>query len=157
MVFRSLIACAIALAVMAGCSAKKVTGPVITSTVYLGALYDSVLATQLAVYHITYAGTQYQYTLNSDNTFKVDENIGMGWTSPSSEEGTYAVSSATYTFTPTVDRHDNPATHAMVPVDTMRTVYTGMLSMDTLSIADFINIDTRDCQRNLGTLTLKKQ
>lgn len=157
MIFRTLIACAIALSVMAGCSKDKVTGPVITSTVYLGTLYDSVLATQLAVYHITYAGTQYQYTLNSDNTFKADENIGMGWTSPSAEEGTYAVSSATYTFTPTVDRHDNPATHAMVPVDTMRTVYTGTLSTDTLSIANFINIDTRDGQRNLGTLILKKQ
>lgn len=158
MVLRSLAACAIALAFLTGCSQdKKATAPAPGSAVYKGTLYDSTLAAQLAAYHMNYSGTQYRYTLNSDNTFTVDENVMGQWTSPSGEEGVYAVNGATYTFTPAVDRHDDPATHAMVPVDTLRPAYTGTLSGDTLRIPDFINIDTKDGQRNLGTLTLIRQ
>ena len=129
-----------------------------TASVYLGTLNDSILAAALLAAHINYSGTQYRYTIKSDGTFTVDENVGMGWTSPSGEEGTYAKNGLNYTFTPTIDRRDSqnpPGT--MVPTDSLRAPYTGALTNDSLTIADFLNIANKSGQRNLGTLVLKKQ
>jgi hypothetical protein len=160
--FRYLvIASAVVLFALAGCSkdnAKSPTGTSgIDSTVFLGTLYDSVLAAIFTNAHMNYNGSQYRYTLKSDNTFKVDENVGMGWTSPSGEEGAYAVNGPTHTFTPAVDRHDDQMTHQMVPTDSLRPVYIGSLSNDTLFLNNFINIDDKANQRNLGTMAMKKQ
>lgn len=149
----------VSLAILWGCNEKDnpagVTNP--TSVIYLGSLNDTVLGAIFTQAHMNYAGTQYRYTLTSDNTFKVDENVGMGWTSPSGEEGTYAVNGTTYTFTPIIDRRDSqnpPGT--MAPSDSLRPVYTGVLN-DSLTITNFINIDNKSEQRNLGTLVLKRQ
>jgi len=158
--FRPLVLFAAAvLAIFAGCSKddNPAATPDVTSTVYQGSLWDTVLAAQLAQAHMNYYGTQYKYSLYSDNTFKVDENVIGQWTTVPGEEGTYTVSDS-FHFTPTIDRHDSqnpPGT--MVPTDSLRHAYTGILSNDTLTISNFINIDTYDGWRNLGTLTLKKQ
>ncbi|MFH0920299.1 MAG: hypothetical protein V1913_08035 [Fibrobacterota bacterium] len=143
------------LIILAGCSKEDnpAATPEVTSSVYLGGLHDSVLAAALPP-SMNYDTTKYRYSLYSDNTFKVEENIGMGWTSPAGEEGTYTVSDSVY-FTPTIDRHSD-ATHQMVPTDSLRHAYTGVISNDTLTISNFINIDTYNGWRNLGTLTLKK-
>jgi hypothetical protein len=161
--FRHLvIAVAIVFITLAGCSkdnpkTNPVGTSVIDSTVFLGTLYDLVLAAMFTSLNMNYTGSQYRYAIKSDNTFKVDENIGMGWTSPSGEEGSYTVNGSTRTFIPAVDRHDDQTTHQMVPTDSLRPVYTGSLSNDSLTFADFINIENKADQRNLGTLVLKRQ
>lgn len=153
------IAVAAGCMALAGCSKDKPTAPAVTSTVYLGALYDSVLALALShVPNMNYSASQYRYTLKSDNSFMVDENVGMGWTSAPGEEGTYSVSGDTFSFTPTVNRKDNPAKRGeMISVDSLRPAYTAVLANDSLTIPDFLNIDDRVSQRNLHTLVLKKQ
>jgi len=148
------------LFIFGGCNDKgNPSGPPSNAgSVYLGTLNDSILAAALLAAHINYSGTQYRYTIKSDGTFTVDENIGMGWTSPAGEEGTYTISGSNYAFTPTIDRRDSqnpPGT--MVPTDSLRPPYTGALTNDSCTIADFLNIANKNSQRNLGTLVLKKQ
>jgi hypothetical protein len=146
--------------VLGGCNNKgnPAGTPSVTSSVYFGTLNDTVLAVIFSNAHLNYSGTQYRYTLNSDGTFKVDENVGMGWTLPAGEEGAYTVSGPNYTFTPTVGRRDSqnpPGT--MAPTDSLRPAYSGVMSNDSLTIANFLNIENKNGQRNLGTLVLKKQ
>ena len=66
--------------VLGGCNNKGTPAgtPSVTSSVYLGTLNDTVLAVIFSNAHLDYSGTQYRYTLNSDGTFKVDENVGRG-------------------------------------------------------------------------------
>jgi len=160
--FRNLvISTVIVLGVLAGCSKDENTNnpagtPGLDSTIYQGTLYDTVLAAIFATAHITYTGSQYRYTLYTDGDFIVDENVGMGWTVSSGEEGSYVAAGSVRTFTPTIDRYSN-AQHQMVPTDSLRPVYTGSISNDTLTITNFINIDNKANQRDLGTLVLKKQ
>jgi hypothetical protein len=145
------------LVILWGCGNQPTT-PVATSSTYLGVLYDSVLASVFASAHMNYSGTQYRYSLHSDMTFRVDENVGMGWTSPGGEEGTYSVNVQTYTFVPTIDRRDSqnpPGT--MTPTDSLRPTYTGTIVGDSITITNFFNIENKASQRNLGTLILKKQ
>lgn len=153
------IATAILLVVLIGCKKSNPTQPPgVTTEVYMGSLYDSTLAAMLAQAHMNYSGTQYKYTIKSDNTFKVDENVGMGWTTQPGEEGTYVKDNAVYTFTPVINRRDDPGTRGnMIATDSLRPVYTGALSNDTLTIKNFINIENKNKQRNLGTLVLAKQ
>ena len=159
MVFHKIICGMVMVIALSGCLNKSSnpTAPAPTTVVYQGMLYDSLLAAMFASLQLNYSGSQYRYTLTGNNTFKVDENIGMGWTSPSGEEGTYVLNGLQYSFTPTIDRMDDQATHLMVPTDSLRPVYSGTVSNDTLTITNFINIENVKSQRNLGTLRLKKQ
>ena len=61
--FRPLVLFAAAvLAIFAGCSKddNPAATPDVTSTVYQGSLWDTVLAAQLAQAHMNYYGTQYK-------------------------------------------------------------------------------------------------
>lgn len=158
MVRNFCIATAILLAVFIVCKKSNLTEvPEVTTELYTGSLYDSTLAAIFRQAHMNYNGTQYKYAIRSDGNFKVDENIGMGWTSPSGEEGTYVITGAVYTFTPVIDRRDDQASHQMVATDSLRPVYTGVIASDTLTINNFINIENKVQQRNLGKLVLKRQ
>jgi hypothetical protein len=130
---------------------NTVTPVQITTTNYQGVLSDPILAAAMGN---IYTGSYYKYAISSNDSFAIQMNVGFGWAMV--ESGTCTKSGSTYTFTPKVNKVNNPATHQMENAAALRPVYTGVVNanQDTLTINSFINIGD---MRPLGILSVVKQ